>query len=275
MSTLSSAIAAGVNPPPSGAYPFIFTDESGVVPSSVTQPFYGIGLIKVADVGRWANDLNVLLDRYIATVSKAGVARPRSHHEFHFASLTTGTRPFYEQLIDFFVGQPDGFFCALVIDKTQPGVDPIAVCGTPWDALIKYSITVLKQNISPNEKAIVIADNYTKPRRSPYYFERSLVNGLKEKVANVVMVESTASIMLQLVDVLLGCVMYHFKAPKLAVVDADKKAVADRLAAAYGVPTLAAQITRNRPAYSNHFNVWKYTPRKPAVPGPRAARSGP
>ena len=267
-------LAAAANPPPSGAYPFIFTDESGVVTTSATQPFYGIGMIKVADAGRWCDGLNTLLDRYIASVSQAGVRRSRTSYEFHFSKLTTATRPFYESLIDFFVQQQDGYFCALVIDKNMQGVDPIKACGSPWDALIKYSITLLRTNISSNERATVISDNYQKPKKSPYYYERALAFGLGAKVTNVVMIESAASIMLQLVDVLLGCVMYHFKLPSLAVADVDKKAVADRLAAAYKVRSLATGLTKSRP---NYFSVWKLRPyrRFQAAPIGPAPQAGP
>jgi len=115
----------------------------------------------------------------------------------------------------------------------------------------------LKTNIGAGERATVISDNYQKPRKSPFYYERALATGLGPKVTNVVMIESAASLMLQLVDVLLGCVMYHFKLPILTAVDADKRAVADRLAAAYRVPTLATSLTRNKP---NYFSVWKLKP---------------
>jgi|SRR5579884_288583 len=264
-------LAAAANPPPSGAYPFIFTDDAGVVVTSPTQPFYGIGMLKMADAGRWMDALNALLDRYIASVSVAGVKKSRTSYEFHFSGLTTTTRPFYERLIDFFASQPDGYFCALVIDKNMPGVDPIKACGTPWDALIKYSITLLKRNIGTNERAIVISDNYQKPRKSPYYYERSLAYRLGSKVTNVVMIESAACLMLQLVDVLLGCVMYHFKMPRLSAVDADKKAVADRLAAAYGVPTLGTNLTILKP---NYFSVWKLKPNTHFVKAATAAPAG-
>jgi hypothetical protein len=222
-------------------------------------------MIKLSDAGRWNDALNLLLDRYVMTVAQPGVRKPRTSHEFHFSKLTTGTRSFYEELVDYFTAQPDGYFCALIIDKNMAGVDPIAACGSQWDALIKYSITLLRQNIASGERATIISDNYTKPKKSPYYYERSLAAALNVKVTNVLMMESSASIMLQLVDVLLGCVMYHFKLPTLPAVDADKKAVADRLAARYGVRSLATELTRNRP---NYFSVWKLKPRRLIRPVP-------
>jgi hypothetical protein len=245
------------SPPPSAAYPFIFTDESGVVVTSQTQPFYGIGMLKLSDAGRWYDGLNLLLDQFIASQAKAGVRQPRATYEFHFSKLTTATRSFYERLIDFFILQPDGYICSLVIDKNALGENPLTAYGTPWDALIKYSTMLVKRNVGTGEKAIIISDYYQKPRKSAKYYERELVAGLGVRVTNVLMMDSAASVMLQLVDVLLGCVMYHYKVPALPAVDADKKAVADRLAAAYGVSTLAGPLTKAQP---NYFRVWPLKP---------------
>lgn len=250
-------------------YPFIFTDESGVVATSITQPYYGIGMLKITDVGPWVDELNKLVDFYISTVAKAGVKRARATYEFHFSNLTSGTRSFYEDLIDFYLKRPEAYFCALIIDKKQPDIDPIAVCGTQWDALITYSNTLLQTNIKDSERAVIISDYYQKPRKSIKYYERELAAKLGSKVANVVMMDSAASIMLQLVDVLLGCVMYHYKLPTLTGAHADKKALADKVAAAYGVTTLAQKMTKKHP---NYFSVWPFKPKGPpavlATPAP-------
>lgn len=265
-------------PPVGGAYPFIFTDESGVVANERSQPFYGIGMLKLTDAGRWADATNRILDHYVSGVENRSYAErqrriaageavppkvqlPRSAYELKFAEIKSSTRPQYEELVDFFTAQGDGYFCALVIDKRAPGVNPIAACGTPWDALIKYSITLLKNNIGNRERAIVISDNYQKPKNHPDFFERELVAGLGSRAANAVMMDSAASPLLQLVDVLLGCVMNHHSSPLIANPNRHKKAVADRLAAAYKVPSLNRAFTRSSP---NYFSVWPFVPRNPA-----------
>jgi len=264
-------------PPVTGAFPFIFTDESGVVTNSVTEPFYGIGMLKLTDAGRWADDLNLILDRFVSglqlraqqererRVAAGGpalprVSTPRSAYEFKFAEIKIHTKRFYEELIDYFTAQPDGYFCALIIDKRKKGVDPIAACGSTWDALITYSLTLLKNNIGSSEQAIIITDNYQKPRVHPQYFERQIVRGLGARAANAVMMDSASSVLLQLVDVLLGCVMYHYKMPVLARVDDQKKAVADRLAAAYGIRSFPDEgnFRRRKP---NYLSVWPFDPK--------------
>ena len=235
-------------------------------------------MLKVADAGRWADATNRILDRYVSGVELRSenerqrraakgdvlppkVQLPRSAYELKFAEIKSSTRPQYEELVDFFTTQADGYFCALIIDKRVKGVNPIAACGSPWDALIKYSITLLRTNVGVRERAIVISDNYQKPKDHAQFFEREVVAGLKSKIANVVMMDSAASPLLQLVDVLLGSVMYHYKCPLIAPApNIHKKAVADRLAAAYGVNSLAQAFTRSSP---NYLSVWPFVPRNP------------
>jgi hypothetical protein len=276
MTTIASYAGA---PPVTGSFPFIFSDESGVVVNDPSQPFYGIGMLKLSDAGRWSDALNRILDQYVSGVElRASTARnasilagkpvppkiqlPRSAYELKFAEIKSTTRPHYEQLIDYFTTQPDGYFCAFIVDKRMPGVNPIAVCGSPWDALITYSITMLKRNVTASEEAIVIADNYQKPKAHPYFFERQVVSALKGRVANAVMMDSASSVLLQLVDVLLGAVIYHYKLPLIATPNAEKRAVADRLAAAYGVRSLARAFTKSAP---NYFSVWPYKPKSSAI----------
>lgn len=251
--------------PPSGEFPFIFTDEAGVPAFSPTEPFFGVGMLKISDVGVWNDDLNRLIDVFVSQSAQQGRKMKRSAYEFKFSAITTQTRPLYERFIDYFASRPDGYFCAFVVDKRIPGINPIAACGSTWDAVITYSITLLRTNIARqrnDERGIVVADNYQKPRVHAKYFERELVQGLGQRVTNVAMADSGSSNLLQLVDILLGAVMYHHKLSVLRHPDADKRAVADRLAAAYGVPSLAANMTRTAP---NYLSVWQFQPRM-AIP---------
>jgi hypothetical protein len=185
------------------------------------------------------------------------VQLPRSAYELKFSEIKSSTQKHYEDMIDYFTTQTDGYFCALVLDKRMPGIDPIAIWGTPWDALIAYSVILFRNNVARSERAVVIADNYQKPKRHPHFFERQVVAALGNRAANVAMIDSAASVLLQLVDVLLGAVIYHHKLPTIPTPNVAKKAVADRLAAAYGIPTLVPNITRSSP---NYFSVWNFKP---------------
>lgn len=238
----------------------MFSDEAGVPAMSPTEPYFGIGVLKIADAGRWNDDLNHLLDQFVAGMSRHGRSKPRSHYEFKFKAITGSTRPHYDAMVDYFLRQTDGCFTALIVDKTVPGTNPIKACGSAYEAIIAYTSTVLKNRLDETERAILIADNYQRPRALPKYFEREIIRALGTRVANVTMTESHGSNMLQLVDVLLGAVMYHFKRSTLARVDTEKIAVADRIAAAYGVRDLAHTFKATAP---NRFDVWRFQPRAP------------
>jgi len=236
-------------------HPFIFTDESGVVVHDPSQPFYGIGMLKITDVGLWHDGLNRILDRMVSKIATPG--SKRVSYEFRFASVTTNTVSFHEEIIDFFLAQQDGYFCALVVDKTVPGIEPIQACGSTWEALIKYSLTLIGHNINAGEKVSIVADNFQKPRNSPKYYEREMVAGLQGRALNAVMVESSASVLLQLVDVLLGCVISDFKAARVQNPDATKRQLAERLRRGYGAATFAHGRTWRNP---NYFSVWPLRP---------------
>jgi len=247
-----------VSPPPSGAFPFIFSDEAGVVYRSATEPFFGIGILKLSDAGRWNYGLNRILDHAVSHLAVAGQTTGRNF-EFKFNLIKTTTLALYEELVDYYVAQTDGQFCAFIVDKRQPGVDPIAACGSAWDALIKYAITLMKRYVGPGEHAIVVSDNYQKPKKSPHYFERDIVVGLGNRAGNALMIESKSSMLLQLVDVLLGCVMYHYKMATLPANHAGKRSLADRLARSYGRTTLVGPWTKDQP---NYFSVWPFRPQQ-------------
>jgi hypothetical protein len=256
--------------PPSGDYPFVFTDEAGVAAFSPTEPYFGVGMLKIADAGPWNDDLNRLLDVFIAQNSGRGRRTPRGRFELKFSAVTIGTRPLYERFIDYFVGRSDGCFSALVVDKRAAREEFVGKLGGSWGSLIAYSTALLRTALGtdrPDERAIIVADNYQKPKRHARYFERELVRALVPYAANVMMADSCASSFLQLVDILLGAVLYHHKLPILPRVDAEKKALADRVALAYGVPTLARTMSCTLP---NRFSVrrFPFVPEAPETESP-------
>jgi hypothetical protein len=244
--------------------PFIFTDESGVVETDPTQPFFGIGLLKLTRVGRWNHDLNQILDRAISAQAAAGGGKGR-RFEFKFNGLHRANYPHYEKLIDYFLAQPDAYFNAFVVNKDEPGVNINRVYPESWDALLGYSYQVVNANIRPGERAIIISDNYQKPNSATQFYEDFMIQRLGDRAHNVMMAESTSSMFLQLVDVLLGCVMYHYKRRVLPLRNAVKDRLSNRLAAGYSnqnrTDLCGAWTCRQDP---NYFSVWPFRPREPA-----------
>ena len=82
-------------------------------------------------------------------------------------------------------------------------------------------------------------------------------DGIERTIFNVARLESHSSLMLQLVDILLGCVMYDFKqevgliAGKLAQ---RQELVVERVQEILGRDKLSEHFTASQPSY---FNVWR------------------
>ncbi len=242
--------------------PFHFTDESGVVATDPTQPFYGIGLLKLTNVGPWNHGLNRILNQAVAAEALAGRGIGGPRFEFKFNRVNRNNYGYYQSLVDYFLAQPDAYFNAFVVDKHQQGINIQNVYATAWEALLGYSYQVINPNIRGTEQAIVISDYYQKPNAAPEHYEDYLLRRIGPRLLNVTMADSSSSMMLQLVDVLLGCVMYHYKRSRLRVANTAKTALADRLASAYDRTDLQGTWTcRTNP---NYFSVWPFVPQAPA-----------
>lgn len=241
--------------------PFVFTDESGVVEGDPNQPFYGIGLLKLTRVGPWNHDLNQILQQAVSAQAAAGGGKGKPF-EFKFNRLNQPTYAHYEKLIDYFLTQVDGYFNAFVVDKNHPGININRIYPASWDALLGYSYQIINGNVRGTEKVIVISDNYQKPNSATQHYEDYLVHRLgPDKVRNVIMADSRSSMFLQLVDVLLGCVMYHYKRATLPARNAEKEQLSNKLAVAYNRADLSGRWTANNP---NYFSVWPFRPKAPA-----------
>ena len=121
------------------------------------------------------------------------------------------------------------------------------------------------KNISPCNLCI-LADDLTRPSDIKKSFERSLADAIKyrltknkmpDTVFGVSRLESHSSLLLQVVDILLGAVMYDFK--KSAGLISDKlsekqEIVVDNLKQKLGTTSLAQNKTYHKPSY---FSVWE------------------
>ncbi len=117
---------------------------------------------------------------------------------------------------------------------------------------------MLRESIGA-EQVCVLADYQEKPRRSSRYYEREVTAlqhepGFPGEVFGACMLESEASLLIQVVDVLLGAVRYDFQLQR--VTDGFGKAAKVELLQsvrdAVGWPTLAATRARRGP---RHFSV--------------------
>lgn len=265
---------------------FAFIDESG---NPTQEKFFGLGLLLVDDeIGDFYDGIKPFYEkaRDIARTNKlaritelstqtdwrqmADIAKSNRSFELKFKYVNATNNSVYSGLIKKYFSFQSTRFCALVIDKqkmtddakSQPVLDP-------WTAYIHEAAMLIANNIknvSPCELC-VLADDLTRPCYIRKSFEKSLCDAitsrlqkanLPDKVFGVTRLESHSSLMLQVVDILLGSVLYDYKkqtgliSPKLAI---KQDPVVEELHSKLGTVSLVGSKTFHQP---NYFSVWEY-----------------
>jgi len=234
---VSRAVSSG-----SGMEPlhFLFIDETGVLSRDKRQPFFGLGLLRTADTAALSAELHALLQQ--------ARGRIHPHFEFKFARIGRKSAWVYRELVDLFFGVPGLGFKAQVLDKRQPGFNPGRNYGGIWEAQIAYTRRLVDSALADGAYGVVIADHVTKPRESQRYFEREVRR--HPRVLNALMLDSNATLYVQLADVLLGLVVYDCKVRAgVAAPNPVKQEIARHLAGRVGVGELCQTHTRRQPPY--------------------------
>lgn len=240
---------------------FGFIDETGVLHNDAEQRFFAIGLLKCEDTTALYEELRTLKNRAESKLDferqSKGLLAKKGCFEFKFASITKGSCEFYYELIDLYFKFTKLQFCSLVIDKINPDVKIEEVFPNTWDAYISYSKLLVKNNIHSPDHICVIADFLGKPKASNKYYETE-IKGISN-VYNATVLESHASLFIQLVDVIVGCVVLDFKRTRQPdrKFDTIKGKVCDFLKGKLGTETLAGSFTKHQP---NYFSVWEFKP---------------
>lgn len=264
---------------------FAFIDESG---NSSQERYFGLGLLLIDDeIGDFYDSMKSFYDKAkdvaraqkiarIADLTKNGkyeqiaeIAKSTRSFELKFKYINSTNNTIYSSLLDNYSKFPNVRFCALVIDRqkqnSKSGWVPVI---NPWETYILQASMLIANNIknvSPCNLC-VLADDLTRPSDIKKSFERSLTDAIKyrltknkmpDSVFGVSRLESHSSLLLQVVDILLGCVMYDFK--KSAVLISDKlsekqEIVVDNLKQKLGTNSLAQNKTYHKPSY---FSVWE------------------
>lgn len=257
---------------------FGFIDETGLLTSDPKQRYFAIGLLRVDDVADFYNQISKLYHKVISRIEAkrkqalkslptkilksktVKLLKNNKRFEFKFNLIDQISVNDYLDLINIYFQFPHLYFCSLVIDTESSSFDFKKYFSTSWEAYVGYSKMLVKNNCGDKDRIAVIADYVQMAHGSTKYFERE-VNFLPA-VFNTCRVESEASLFIQVVDVLLGAVIYDFKIksgiigeenpefPKTKVV----RAVRDYL----GRERLAGKFTVHKP---NYFNVWPFRSR--------------
>lgn len=195
-------------------FAFEFLDETGMLRSDPKQRFFGIGRLEIFDVSKFYNELGHLYHRVLSGIESKRrqyikqadvkdfktILKNNKRFEFKFNRIDEVGVEDYQKLVQLCLKHNLKFVC-LVIDTNKFSQKDA------WESYIKYVQEVLK--IDSDFKQIVIADYLDKPKKSKLYFETE-VNQL-ESVVNSCRVESDACLFIQVVDVLLGAVVYDYK----------------------------------------------------------------
>lgn len=262
---------------------FAFIDESG---NSTQERFFGLGLLIIDDeIGDFYDKMKSYYDKAkdiayknkllrIQTLKEtseleqlAKIAGSSKNFELKFKYINSTNNDVYKSLIDQYFVYQKVKFCALVVDRGKHKSEL-----NPWDAYIHEASMLIAnniRNISPCQ-ICVLADDLTRPSTITKSFERSLSDaigarlkkvGSGDKVFGVSRLESHASLLLQIVDILLGCVMYDYKQNIGLISDklsAKQDVVVSRVRDYLGTKSLANSHTYHKP---NYFSIWEFSPK--------------
>jgi len=259
---------------------FAFIDESG---NSDQERFFGLGLLLIDDeIGDFydamkpqyekilINSRNIKATKInqLRTENKieemSQIASSSQDFELKFKYINFSNNHLYKELIDKYFSFPNVRFCSLVIDRTE-FVNNAKI--EPWDAYIHQAAMLLSNNIKNIQpcNVCILADDLSRPKKIRKSFEKSLndsivyrlrKNGINASISGITRLESHASLMIQMVDVLLGSVMYDYKEQAGIISETLKQRqgiILDKIHTILNTKTLAQNITFHKP---NYFSVW-------------------
>lgn len=238
-----------------------FIDETGVLHNDPNQRFFGIGLLKCEDTSVLYEELYALKSRaeskFALINQQKGLPPPKGGFEFKYNAINNSSVDFYYELISLYFKFAGLKFCSLVLDKANPNIKVGDIFLDTWEAYISYSKLLIKNNLSRGENICIIADFLGRPKSSNKYYGPEIKS--LENVYNATVLESHASLFIQLVDVLAGCVVCDFRRTRQSAmpVNACKAKVCDFLKTKLGVSSLAGNATVYKP---NYFSVWEFKP---------------
>ncbi|MCX6646061.1 MAG: DUF3800 domain-containing protein [bacterium] len=220
---------------------FCFMDESGVLADDPNQPFFAMGAVMIEDTSRLVQDLESLKRQALNSTGWKGKG-----FEFKFKALTRQYRPYFERFIDLALSH--AIRVSIVILKKEEKKRKFDKGSNQlWESYIDYSKHLIKKNTDIENPCIIVADYFSKPRRSTKFLELELktIPG----VVNAVMLESEACSLIQIADVLTGCVSYHFRRARSpqSIFDKEKCGLSDFLATKLRRPTLSEDFLVKQP----------------------------
>ena len=180
-------------------YGFAFLDETGTL-GGARDPFFAVGLLRCADPYKLARPIQRIRDRQ------------HFYDEIKWSTVSEKKLPLLVDLVNVFFSS-DATFSAFVADKSRH--DVIGRFGGSFKAYEALARQLVRASVRRGEVLWVVADEYSTPPAETFEENvRDYVN-LKLKrtaVAGVCRMRSSGVDLLQLIDLILGAVVYECKA---------------------------------------------------------------
>lgn len=263
-----------------------FIDASGTF--SPQDRFFGVGMMTIEKSGSISDALSLIFQRVLAIsqayrdnavksfIDKSNfeeaikILKKTKRFELKFDRITPVKIELYKEMIRTYFSIPTNRFSAMVIDRQEPSYDDKFFPNT-WEAYSSYVATMVMSELRNLQKdqLLVVVDDITKPRYATLSLEDTIFEKVRKKIDfhkekelfgqifNIIRVDSHSNLLLQLVDVLLGSVMFDFKKKNNLISEKlinRKEPVVACAREFLGVDTLAKDFTKHSPAY---FSVWQ------------------
>ena len=196
---------------------FGFIDETGILQDVDNQPYFALGLLRLKNTsdllqkimsikarhnGIFQNDINL----------QGNIDKGQNFNisELKFNKLKTKRYlQLYMDIISACLEYDHFYFSARVVNKKKLLTNQQSI--DTWKLQLKLSKFHIKAHCKDSNKIAIIADYLNRPQDKPS-FEHS-INQLPQ-VFNSCMLESDTSIFIQIVDILIGAVVYRYKNPE-------------------------------------------------------------
>ncbi|MFH1606795.1 MAG: DUF3800 domain-containing protein [Nanoarchaeota archaeon] len=219
---------------------FVFLDESGSLSNS-TEPYFTIGILKMSTPYYLQN--KILYER-----SKKNI-----YDEIKFNKISGKNIEFAKFIIDCIFNVNSLNFYSYTTHKQSKYFKKNFSTDT-WSAYEKITLKLLGATLAEKEIIILIADHITAPKEVRFEVNiKKNFNTYKKRLAisGVCRFDSKSNDLLQVVDLIIGCINYDIKLKnKMVTGDKNKIEITNYLKAKLGATTLEN-------GFKNHnFNIF-------------------
>lgn len=188
---------------------FGFIDETGILQDVKNQPYFALGLLRLKDTSDLLQQIMAIKARHKGIYMANNNGHSFDIGELKFNKLKTNKHlEIYKDILKACFNYEHFYFSARVVDKAENKRKKEEI--DTWNLQIKLSKFHIKAHCKNNNKIAIIADYLNRPKGKPSF--ESQISKLGN-VFNSCMLESDTSIFIQIVDILIGAIVYRYKNP--------------------------------------------------------------